>query len=111
MKHIDRQDRLSYTVNSEENTRLLRKESNADLQFTGKAKQEAKLNMILRPYLDADMCPRVTGNSYSIGIKLEPMYFSESFAKYADQMETLYDAVTRLQKLAARISEDGKELP
>lgn len=83
----------------------------ADLQFTGKAKQEAKLNSLLKPYLDADMCPRVTGNSYSIGIKLEPMYFSESFAKYADQMETLYDAVARLQKLAARISENGIELP
>ena len=82
-----------------------------DLQFTGKAEQAAKLSKLLQPYLDVDMCPRVTGNSYSVGIKQEPMYFSESFEKYTDQMELIYDAVSRLQGLTARISKDGLELP
>ena len=82
-----------------------------DLQFTGKAEQAAKLSKLLQPYLDTDMCPRVTGNSYSVGIKQEPMYFSDSFEKYTDQMELVYDAVSRLQGLAARISKGGIELP
>lgn len=83
----------------------------ADLQFTGKAAQAAQLNALLKKYLDPDMRPRITGNSYSIGIELVPIIFSEPFVNSEGQMEKLYNAVSRLQKLATRIAEDGVELP
>ena len=82
-----------------------------DLQFTGKAKKKIALDKLLAPYADDDMYSRATGNSYSIGVRMEPMYFSESFEKYIKQMEKVCDAVSRLQKIAARIAADGVELP
>ena len=81
-----------------------------DLQFTGKASSRGKLSKLLASYSDADMCPRVTGNSYSIGIRLEPMYFNEPFSDYINQMEQVYEAVSRLQELASRLAEEGVEL-
>lgn len=82
-----------------------------DLQFTGKATYSQKLSQLLRPYMDDEMCPRVTGNSYSIGIKVDPIYFGESFSDYKDQMKQVLNAVSMLQNLAQRIVKDGIELP
>lgn len=82
-----------------------------DLQFTGKGKNKEKMSQMLRQYMDEKMCAHVTGNSYSIGIKVEPINFGESFSNYKDQIEQVFDAVTRLQKLAQTIMKDGIELP
>ena len=82
-----------------------------DLQFTGRAKSKTALDKLLDPYADDDMISRITGNSYSIGVRMEPMYFSKPFANYAEQMEKVRDAVSRLQMIAARIADDAVELP
>ena len=85
-----------------------------DLQFTGKKKQKAKLDELLQEYLDKKQPPmrrHITGNSYSIGIEVDRVCFSESFSKYTKQMNDVYEAVSRLEELATRIAKDEIEIP
>ena len=78
-----------------------------DLEFSGKADIQSELAQKIKPFKDEDMRWHPTGGSASLGIEVSKMDFKMSFADYKEQMLTVLDAVSRLQKLVLRLYDEG----
>jgi len=90
-------------------TRLIHKSEQGyvDLEFSGKAEQQAELAQRIKPYKHDDMHWRPTGGSASIGIEVSKVDFSKGFTEYQEEMRSIFDAISRLQKLVLRLYDEG----
>lgn len=90
-------------------TRIIHKSEQGyvDLEFSGKAKIQPVLAEKINPHKDDDMKWRPTGESASLGIKVEPMDFKKSFTEYQMQMRDVLEAVSRLQTLVLKLYDKG----
>lgn len=78
-------------------------QGNVDLQFRAMTEKIPLLEQALNPHLETDMRICKAGESAVVRITVPVMDFSKPFAQYETQMDTVYRAVERLNRLAEKL--------